>query len=160
MTDEELKRWLVALLTWESAHVGFERAVSSLPADRVGARPQGHAHSLWELVEHLRLAQRDILEFSRTPGHVSPPWPDSYWPPSPEPPSPSAWQQSVDAFRADLTEFCALLESADSDPFAPFPWDPKKSLLREALLLADHNAYHVGQIVAVRHALALWPPPR
>lgn len=155
---EELKRWLVAQLTWEGAHVGFERAVSSLPADRVGVRPGGHAHSLWELVEHLRLAQRDILEFSRDPDHESQPWPAGYWPPAPEPPSSSDWEQSVEAFRADLAAFCALLDSPDSDPFAPFPWDPEKNLLREALVLADHNAYHVGQLVDVRRALGLWPP--
>lgn len=155
-----LQHWLVTLLTWEGAHAGFERAVSSLPADRLGVRPDDHAHSLWELVEHLRLAQRDILEFSRDPDHESPAWPAGYWPPSPEPPSPSEWEQSVEAFRADLAAFCALLESPRSDPFAPFPWDAEKNLLREALVLADHNAYHVGQIVDVRRALGLWPPSR
>lgn len=158
MAHEELKRWLVAQLTWESAHVGFERVVAELPADRIGVRPDGHVHSLWELVEHLRLAQRDILEFSRRSGHVSPPWPESYWPAAPQPPSPADWEQSIEAFRADLAAFCALIESPESDPLAPLAWDPEKNLLRQALLLADHNAYHVGQMVDVRRALGLWPP--
>lgn len=158
MTASTLRAQLIDLLTWEKAHVGFDQAVTGVPPERAGGRPEGLAHSLWELLEHLRLAQRDILDFSRDPDHESAPWPEGYWPDDPAPPAPEAWEKSVAAFRTDLAAFCALIQNPQTDPLEPFPWDGEKNLLREALLLADHNAYHVGQMVAVRRALGLWPP--
>jgi DinB superfamily len=158
MNEPSLREHLVDLLTWGHAHVDFDAAVADLPTALRGVRPEGSTHSPWELLEHLRLAQVDILEFSRDPDHVSPPWPVGYWPPSPAPPDDEVWETSVASFRADLQAMCDLVADPASDLFTPFPWGKGQTLLREAMLLADHNAYHVGQIVLVRQLQGAWPP--
>jgi hypothetical protein len=106
----------------------------------------------------MRIAQWDILEFSRDPQHRSPEWPDGYWPDSPGPPAPEAWDRSVERFQSDLEEMVARIRDRESRLFAPFPWGDGQTLLREALLVADHNAYHLGQLVVVRRLLGAWPP--
>jgi hypothetical protein len=156
--DASLRQHLVELLRGEHAHVGFESAIRRVPAILQGTRPDGVEHSLWELLEHLRLGQWDILEFSRDPSHVSPSWPDGYWPESSEPPNDAAWDRSVAAFLADLAAMERLVADPAADLFKPFAHGKGQTLLREALLAADHNAYHVGQIVALRRLLGDWPP--
>ena len=158
MNEPSLRHHLVEVLTWSHAHVDFDAAVAGLPAALRGVRPEGAAHSVWELLEHLRMAQVDIVGFSRDPDHVSPPWPAGYWPASPVPPDDEPWEASIAAFRADLQAMCDLVTNPASDLFTPFPWGKGQTLLREALLLADHNAYHVGQIVLVRQLVGAWPP--
>lgn len=160
MSDRALRDHLLWLLGSDHAHVGFERAIGGLPRELRGRRPAGLPHSPWELLEHLRLAQWDILEFSRGPDHVSPEWPAGYWPPAAEPPDGGAWERSLAAFRADLQAMRDLVADPASDLFTPLPWGDGQTLLREALLVADHNAYHVGQLVDVRRLLGSWPPTK
>ena len=157
MADEQaLREHVLYLLRSGGAHVDFESAIKGLPANLRGKRPKGVAHSPWEILEHMRLAQWDILEFSRDPKHLSPKWPDGYWPQKAAPPSAAAWTRSVRAFREGLEEMCALVQSAATDLFAPFPHGTGQTILREALLLADHNAYHLGELVLVRRLLGAW----
>jgi uncharacterized damage-inducible protein DinB len=158
--DTSLRKHLVELLRGSHAHVDFAAAIRDLPARLRGARPEGVEHSPWELLEHLRLAQRDILGFSRDPAHVSPPWPEGYWPAAVEPPDAAAWDRSVAAFLADLEAMERLVAAPAADLFQPFAHGQGQTLLREAMLAADHNAYHVGQIVALRRLLGDWPPPK
>ncbi len=158
MDDDSLRRHLIDLLRGRNAHLDFDAAVKDLPPELRGARPQGQPHTPWRLVEHLRIAQSDILEFSRDAGHVSPSWPDGYWPAGDAPPNDEAWQASARAFRRDLQAMCDLVTDPASDLFAEFPWGDGQTLLREALLVADHNAYHLGQIVTLRSLLGDWPP--
>jgi len=155
--DQALRDHLLSLLKNGHAHATFEAAVADLPAALQGSRPDGIPHSPWQLLEHLRLAQWDILEFSRDPKHVSPPWPEGYWPKDPAPPSATAWEESLAAFRRDLKAMEELIADSANDLYAPFPWGDGQTLLREALLVADHNAYHVGQLVFVRRLLGAWP---
>lgn len=154
--DEELRDHLLYLLGGGGAHVDFDSAVADIPETLRGTRPAGLPHSPWELLEHLRLAQWDILEFSRNSKHVSPDWPSGYWPPTPAPPDREAWDRSVAAFRADLGAMRQLVADAKSDLYARIPHSEGQTLLREALLVADHNAYHVGQLVLVRRLLDAW----
>jgi uncharacterized damage-inducible protein DinB len=158
--DASLRQHLVELLRGSHAHVDFAAAIRGLPARLRGARPEGAEHSAWELLEHLRLAQWDILEFSRDPAHVSPPWPEGYWPPAVEPPDATAWDRSVAAFTADLEAMESLVADPAADLFKPLAHGTGQTLLREVMLAADHNAYHVGQVGALRRLLGDWPPPK
>jgi len=155
-SDPELRRQLVDLMTKGQAHATFEQAIENLPSNLRGQRPAGLPHSQWELLEHLRIAQRDILDFSRNPNYEEKKWPDDYWPKSPEPPSDAAWEQSVTAFRNDLQAMCDLIVDPTTDLYAKIPHGDGQTVLREALLVADHNAYHVGQIVLARQLLGAW----
>jgi DinB family protein len=154
--QKALRQHLLYLLGGGGAHLGFEKAVAGLPVGARGRRPDKMPHSPWEILEHLRLAQWDILEFSRDPKHVSPDWPGGYWPKTAAPPSPAAWEKSVRGFRADLKAMQRLVASARTDLFARIPHGDGQTVLREALLLADHNAYHLGELVAVRRMLGAW----
>jgi DinB superfamily len=154
--NRALRDQLVKLLEGGTAHADFDRAVERFPAALRGVKPAGAPHSAWELLEHLRLAQWDMLEFSRNPRHKSPPWPDGYWPATPEPPKPGAWNKSVAAFRADLEAMRKLVSDPRSDLFTPFAHGDGQTLLREALQLADHNAYHLGELVFLRRLLGAW----
>lgn len=157
--DRVLREHLLELLRTGSAHLGFDEAIEGLPASLRGERIQGLQHSPWQLVEHLRITQWDILEFSRNPGHVSPQWPEGYWPETEAPPDDQAWDRAVERFRADLQAMQDLVADPATDLFAKIPWGSGQTVLREAMLVADHNAYHVGQIVTVRQALGAWKPP-
>jgi len=152
-----LRNHLVELLIGRNAHVDIESALKGLPAKLRGAKPKGSPHTLWQLLEHIRIAQWDILEFSRNKKHVSPPWPEGYWPKTDAPPSPAAWSKSLKQVRDDLKSMEKLVRNKKSDLFRPIPHGDGQTLLREALLLADHNAYHVGQLVTVRKLLDAWP---
>jgi hypothetical protein len=151
-----LREHLLYLLRGGGAHLDFEKAIAGLPPELRGAKPDGVPHTPWRLLEHLRLAQWDILEFSRNPRHVSLPFPEGYWPRGDAPPDAAAWDRSVEAFRADLRAMQALVADPGSDLFTPFPHGEGQTLLREALLVADHNAYHLGQLVVVRRLLGAW----
>jgi hypothetical protein len=151
-----LREHLVNLLRGGEAHLDFDRAVADLPAELRGRRVPGVPHTAWRLLEHLRIAQWDILEFSRNPKHVSPVFPEGYWPAGDAPPKPGDWDQSVNAFRNDLKEMQDLVADPKTDLFTPLPHGKGQTVLREALLVADHNAYHLGQLVFVRRALGAW----
>src|SRR5581483_11521234 len=154
--DKALREHLLYLLKGGGAHVDFEAAVKDVPAAARGERPRGAPHSLWELVEHMRIAQWDILEFSRNPQHVSPDFPRGYWPNSAAPPKDGAWSRSIQAFRSDLEAMCNLVADRATDLFARIPHGEGQTILREALLVADHNAYHIGQMLLVRRLLGVW----
>jgi hypothetical protein len=156
MDDEIIREHLRKLLLEGQAHVDWKSAVKGLPEDKRGLRPPGSPHSPWELLEHARIAQRDILEFSRNPKHVSPEWPTAYWPASPKPPSSEAWNHSVKSFEKDLLAMVDLVLNPKAELAAPIPHGSDQTLLREALLVADHNAYHLGQFVLVRRLLDSW----
>jgi hypothetical protein len=157
-TREEVKalrKQLVWLLREGHAHAGFDSAIRGLPAKARGAKVKGAPYTAWELLEHMRLAQWDILEFSRDPKHVSPDFPSGYWPRT-RAPAKGAWEKSVRQFRADLKAMERLVANPQSDLFARIPHGDGQTLLREALLLADHNAYHLGQLVMLRRLLGEW----
>jgi hypothetical protein len=158
--DKALREHLLCLLQGGGAHLSFDAAVAGLPAELRGARAAGAPHTAWRLLEHLRIAQWDILEFSRNPRHVSPPFPAGYWPPGDAPPDAAAWDQCVAAFRADLRAMQDLVADPATDLFARIPHGEGQTVLREALLVADHNAYHLGQLVMLRRILGAWPADR
>ena len=155
-SNESLRAELDRLLSGHGAHADFDAAVADLPAKLRGSKPEGAAHTPWELIEHLRIAQSDMLAFSRDPKHVSPEWPAGYWPKTAEPGSDAAWANSLKAFRHDLKAMRELVTDPKSDLFAPFPHGEGQTLLREALQLADHNAYHVGELILLRRTLRAW----
>jgi len=152
-----LREHLVYLLKGGGAHVHFADAVEDFPNDKRGTFAEGLPHTGWQLLEHVRIAQWDILEFSRSARHVSPEFPEGYWPATPVPADDRAWEKSIKGFRLDLESMVALVESPRTDLCAPLPWGEGQTVLREALLLADHNAYHLGQLVDLRRALKIWP---
>ncbi|MFC1544422.1 DinB family protein [Gemmatimonadota bacterium] len=156
--DHALRDHLVYLLEGGGAHRDVDYVLNSIPAAVRGTRPDGLPHSPWELLEHLRISQWDILEFSRNPDHVSPEWPDGYWPAEAAPSSAATWEASLGALQGELAEMIGLVRDGGRDLYAPFPWGEGQTLLREALLVADHNAYHLGQLVTVRQLLGVWPP--
>jgi hypothetical protein len=154
--DASLRQHLLDLLKGGQAHAAFDTATKNLPATLRGKRPKGAEHSPWEVLEHLRIAQWDILEFSRNAAHQSPDWPTGYWPAAPAPPEAKAWDKSVRAFRRDLKALCDLVANPSTNLYARIPHGQGQTILREALLAADHNAYHLGELVLVRHLLGAW----
>jgi hypothetical protein len=157
-TADGLREQLARSLDWEEAHVGFAKAVAGIPPDKRGVRAPGFEHTLWQLLEHLRLALHDLVDFGSNPQYAHAlKWPDDYWPKHAAP-SGDEWDQSVAAYRADLARMQAMVRDQSIDLQAPVPsGKPKQTHLRNILLTLDHNAYHVGQIVAVRRALGIWP---
>lgn len=156
MDDFPLRDHLRRVLEWQDAHASFDVAVEGVPEGCRGRRPEGLPYSPWELLEHLRITQRDILDFCRNPEYQDREWPNEYWPSSPEPPSAQAWAQSVAAYRADREALRDLALDGDVNLYAAIPHGSGQTYLRELLLVADHNAYHVGQLVAVRRLLDAW----
>jgi hypothetical protein len=142
-----LRSHLLYLLRGGGAHMHLDEAVKIVPVAMRGKRPDRGLHSPWELLEHMRIAQWDILEFSRNPGHVSPSWPEGYWPQSESAGDDKAWDRSIRAFKSDLKAMQELVEDPAIDLFASLPCGEGQTILREALLVADHNAYHLGQLV-------------
>lgn len=157
MDEKSLRDYLRRLLSWHEAHVDWKAALRDFPAKHRGTRPPGAPQSAWELLEHMRIATHDILEFSRDAKYVSPEWPSDYWPKKPSPPSAEAWDKSVKALAHDLEEMGKLVADPKTDLFARIPHGSGQTILREALLIADHNAYHLGQLVLVRRLLGCWP---
>ena len=154
--DQHLRQNLLYLLGGGGAHVKFDTVVKGLSPKLRGAKPENFPHSAWMLLEHMRLAQWDILEFSRNAKHKSPDWPKGYWPKTVAPQNAEVWNKSVQQFRQDLKAMQALVADPKTDLFAKIPWGDGQTVLREALLVADHNAYHLAQIVDVRRLLGKW----
>jgi DinB family protein len=154
--DKQLREHVVYLLNGGGAHAQFDDTVKDLPENLRGVKPNGLPHSAWMLLEHLRMAQWDILEFSRNSKYKAPKWPDDYWPSTEAPPSAAAWNRSIQQFRKDLKAMQDLVANPKTDLYARIPWGDGQTILREALLVADHNAYHLGQLVDVRRLLGTW----
>lgn len=154
---EGLRKHLLELLRGGNAHLDFEAAIADFPVALRGTKPPGLPYSPWRLLGHLRLAQWDILKFSVDPQHVSPSFPDGYWPEDDAPSDDHAWDKEVDAFRADLQAMMDLVANPATDLLAPLAHGQGQTILREALLVADHNAYHLGQLIVVRRLLGAWP---
>jgi hypothetical protein len=159
MSDKQgqaLRKQLIETLKGGGAHASFDDVVPDIPAKLRGQKPKGFPHSPWMLLEHLRLAQDDILEFCGNPKYVAPKWPEGYWPKSAAPPDDKAWDRSVASFRKALKQIEDLVRNKDTDLVAKIPWGDGQTTLREVLLVADHNAYHVAQVVDVRRLLGAW----
>ena len=154
--DTAIRENLIWLLEGGQAHAKFDEVVAGIPSDRAGIRPKGASHSAWEILEHMRIAQNDILRFSLSADYVSPDWPEGYWPARPAPEHEDGWRQSVKDFQKDLEEFVSLIRDPAQDLNKKFPWGTGQTLLREALLIADHNSYHLGELVLVRRLLGIW----
>ena len=154
--EQSLRDQLAQFLDWGNAHAKFEDVVKGFPRELRGKRPAGSPHSAWELLEHLRIAVWDILEFARNPKHESPKFPDGYWPSSEAPPSDAAWDASVAEYQRWLNEFAALARDESVDLGARIAHGNGQTVLREILLAADHNAYHLGQLMLVRRLLGAW----
>jgi hypothetical protein len=155
--DSTLRAHLIKLLESTDAHAGFDAAVDGIEPQYRGAVPDGWDYSAWQLVEHLRLAQTDILEFCVADHYEEMKWPDDYWPASPAPPSEGAWDKSIAAYRRDRKRMQDLAGNPAIDLFAVVPHGKTQTYLREILLVADHTAYHVGQLITLRKQLAIWP---
>lgn len=156
-TDRDLREQLAYLLKGGGAHVHFMDALDGFPAGKLGTFADSLPHTGWQLLEHARIAQWDIVDFSRNPKHVSPDFPGGYWPKTPMPPNDKAWEESVAGFQRDLQTMVRLVQNPATNLFAKIPHGQGQTILREALLLADHNAYHLGQLVDLRRALGAWP---
>ena len=158
MTDstKALRAQLVTYLDWHDAHADFDAAVDGVPADKRGIAPSGLPYSLWQLVEHLRIAQHDILDFCVNPTYEEMQWPDDYWPKSPVPPTAAAWDESIAAYRRDREAMQTLARNPDIDLFAKIPHGSGQTYVREILLVVDHASYHIGQMVLVRRLLGIW----
>ena len=156
--QQELVKQLVAMLRGGQAHADFDKAMADFPVELRGRVPEGLPYSAWQLLEHMRITQRDILNFSAPPsgGYQPIEWPEAYWPKSPEPPSTGAWDQAVEAVRLDRETFERLISRPEADLVKPFRWGEGQNLLREALLIVDHAAYHVGELVVLRRLLGIW----
>jgi hypothetical protein len=154
--DKFLRQHLLDLLTGGNAHATFDDVIKDLPPKLRGTKPENFPHTAWMLLEHLRIAQEDILEFSRNPKYKARKWPEGYWPKTGAPPSGEAWSKSVEEFHRDLKAMQDLVKNPKTDLFAKMPWGEGQTILREALLLADHNAYHLGQLLDVRRLLGAW----
>ena len=154
-TDKALREQLLALISSGEAHADFDAAIGDWPVQLAGAKVANFPHTAWMLLEHMRIAQWDILEFSRNPKHVSPKWPEGYWPTSEAPANEKAWATSVAEFKKDRRTMEQLVANSKGDLFAKFPWGDGQTLLREALLLADHNSYHLGQLVMLRKCMGI-----
>ena len=153
MDGRAIREHVIELLTGGGAHIDFDSAIAGFPVEYHGARIDGLEHTPWRLLEHLRICQWDILEFSRNPNHVSPEFPVGYWPVGDGPPHDLAWEQTAQGFREDLQAMIDLVADPQTDLFASIPHGEGQTILREALLVADHNAYHLGQLVLLRKAL-------
>ncbi|MGA2357211.1 MAG: DinB family protein [Terriglobales bacterium] len=153
--DQLLRNHLVDLLTGGRAHTTFDAAMGDWPVQLAGVKVANFPHTAWMLVEHMRIGQWDILEFSRDPKHVSPKWPEGYWPASDAPPNEKEWKASMAAFKKDLKSMAQFVGNRKNDLSAGIPWGDGQTILREALLVADHNAYHLGQLVMLRKSIGI-----
>src|SRR5437667_8289674 len=156
MKNSSLQQHVINLLNFEGAHVGFDQSVRGLGAELRGKKIKGFPHTAWQLLEHMRIAQWDILEFSRSAKHVSPEWPGGYWPKTVRPPNDDAWKKSLASFKRDLKAMEKLVSDPNTDLYTKIPHGTGQNIFREALLVADHNAYHLGQLVLLRRLLGAW----
>ncbi len=153
--DRWLRKHLRHLLDGGGAHVHFDDAIGDWPVQLAGAKVANFPHTAWMLLEHMRIAQWDILEFSRDPKHISPSWPEGYWPETEAPRDERSWKASIATFKRDLAAMCKLVANLKTDLYAELPWGDGQTILREALLVADHNAYHLGQLVMLRKSIGI-----
>lgn len=158
--DQIVREQLLALLRGGNAHLGFDDAVADFPMDQINAEPPNVPYTPWHLLEHLRLAQWDILEFIRNPDHVSPGWPEGYWPARDEQTDQARWQKTIGDFRADLKALQDLVADPQTALYAELPHAPGYNILREILVVADHNAYHIGEFAILRQVMSTWPAGR
>ena len=156
MDDMAVRDLVGRLLDWEDAHVSFDKAVADIPQKMRGTKPNGLPYSAWQLIEHLRITQHDILDFCRNPSYEEKKWPADYWPKSPEPPSPGAWTDSIGQYLDDRKALQEMAADPQLDLGATIPHGTGQTYLRELVLVADHTAYHVGQLVLVRRLLGVW----
>jgi hypothetical protein len=156
--DKSLRKHLIELLDGGHAHAPFDKIIADFPPRLRGERPSGLPHSAWMLLEHLRFTQWDILDFSCNPKYVAAKWPDDYWPKNPSPPNAAAWDKGIKSVQDDLNAMKKLVSDPKTDLFAKIPWGDGQTILREALLIADHNSHHLGQLVDVRRLLGIWKP--
>ena len=154
--NDPVREQVVALLNSGNAHVAFDNVFKDFPAKLRGVKPKGAPHTAWQLLEHMRIAQWDILEFSRSAKHVSPEWPGGYWPKTVKPPNDDAWKKSLASFKRDLKAMEKLVSDPNTDLYTKIPNGTGQNIFREALLVADHNAYHLGQLVLLRRLLGAW----
>ena len=154
--DKALREHVLYLINGGGAHASFDDVIAKVPAKLRGTKAEKLPHTPWMLLEHMRIAQWDILEFSRNKDHQSPKWPEGYWPDADAVPIADEWERSVKGFRKDLKAMEKLVSDPKTDLFQKIPWGDGQTILREALLIADHNAYHVGQLVYVLRALGAW----
>lgn len=156
MSDKALRDQVIVFLQGKGAHIEFDDVFKNWPNAQRGVKAEGIPYSAWQILEHMRIAQWDILEFSRDAGHISPEFPQGYWPESGTPPDAAAWDNCIEQFYADLGEMEALVADPKTDLFAKIPHGTGQTIFREALLIADHNSYHLGQLVIIRRALGIW----
>ena len=154
--NDPVREQIIKLLQGGQAHLTLDDVLKSFPPRLRDLKPAGAPHSAWQLVEHLRIAQWDILEFSRNAKHVSPKWPEGYWPSSDRPPTDAAWKKCISAIKRDCRAMQKLVENPRTDLYSKIPHGTGQNILREALLIADHNAYHIGQLLLVRRLLGAW----
>ncbi len=159
-TNKVLREELLALLRSGNAHMGFEGAVAEFPIEHINSKPPNVPYTPWHLLEHMRIAQWDILEFIRNPDHVSPPWPEGYWPPQDAQADETQWAQTINDFRADLKTIQDLVTNPNTDFFAPLPHAKDYTIFREIVLVADHNAFHSGEFAILRQVMDTWPANR
>ena len=155
--DKVVREQLLYLLRGGHAHLTFDQAVADFPMEYINTRPSNVSYTPWHLLEHIRIAQWDILEFVRVPNHASPPWPDGYWPALDDKADEAQWDKTLTDFRADLRALQELVEDPDTDLYADLSHAPSYTVLREVLLVADHNAYHVGEFAVLRQVMSTWP---
>jgi hypothetical protein len=156
MTNDVLRQQLLALLRGGNAHMSFDQAVANFPLEHINRRPPNATYTPWHLLEHVRIAQWDILEFVRDPDHVSPGWPEGYWPAADAEADRAQWQKTIADFRADLKALNDLVADPGTDLTAPLPHAPGYTVLREILVVADHNAYHIGEFAILRQVMDTW----
>lgn len=154
--DQVVREQLLFLLRGGNAHMTFEGAVADFPLEHINSRPLNVAYTLWQLLEHIRIAQWDILEFIRNPDHVSPQWPKGYWPSPDQQADEAKWERTISDFRADLRALQDMVEDPSTDLYAPLPHAKDYTVLREMLLVADHNAYHIGEFSILRQVMSTW----
>jgi hypothetical protein len=154
--SDALRQHLLDLLRGHNAHADFDTVMADFPSRLRGVKPPGAPHTGWQLLEHMRIAQSDILKFSQDAKHKSPAWPEGYWPKTEAPPNAASWNNSLRSFRADLKAIAKLVADKKTDLFARIPHGTGQTILREALLIADHNSYHLAQIVLLRRLLGAW----
>ena len=159
-SDKVARDQLLALLRGGNAHMPYDQAVADFPMTEINTRPPNVPYTPWHLLEHIRLAQWDILEFIKNPQHVSPPWPDGYWPDRDEHADEAAWHKTIASFRADLKALQDIVQDPNTDLTAPIPHAKDYTIFREILVVSDHNAYHIGEFAILRQVMGTWPANR
>jgi hypothetical protein len=155
-----IREQIIGRLRGRGAHMPFQEAVAGFPMDRINEKFPNGTYSSWALLEHLRLTQRDILDYCTDPNYQHHEWPRDYWPAPDAIATPEDWQRTIEVFSSELDQLIAIVQNPDTDLYAPIPWGGDHTILREMLIIADHNAYHIGELAIMRQAMGTWPPDR